>query len=216
MVLLRQEVELLDGEVGMRGDEELHAALGELVDHLEEPDDSLWMQGGLDLIEEDDGLRRQVAIGQQLVEYRDLLDALGRRVDGIERIPSLVVPLMLLLVVIDSATQDFPEYLAATGEVLIVVAALAGQLQSLDEIKVCVIEAVHHILLARFQDDILQGQDFLGGNEYGIAVAVLGKLCFSLQDLFDGIPPKLVGDGFAVHRHREGQLAIIRIVHLVD
>lgn len=103
MVFLCQEVELLDGEVGMCGDEELHAALGEFVDHPEELDDGLRMQGGLNLIEEDDGLRGQVAIGQQLVEYRDLLDALGCRVDGIERVPLLVVPLALLLIVVDGA-----------------------------------------------------------------------------------------------------------------
>ena len=36
--------------------EELHAALGEFVNHPEELDDGLRMQGGLNLIEEDDRL----------------------------------------------------------------------------------------------------------------------------------------------------------------
>lgn len=125
-MLFCQEVELLDGKIGVCGDEELHAALGELVNHLEELDDGLWMQGRLNLIEEYDRPWRQVAIGQQLVEYRDFLDALGCRVDGIERVPLLVVPLALLLVVVDGAAQDLLEDLAAIGEVLVVVAALAG------------------------------------------------------------------------------------------
>lgn len=215
MVFLRQEVELFDGEVGMCGDEELHAALGELVDHPQELDDGLGMQGGLDFVEEDNGLRRQVAIGQQLVEYRDFLDALGRRIDGIERVALLVVPLALLLVVVDGAAQDIPEDLAAIGKMLVVVAALTGQLQGLDEVKIGIIEAVHHILLTRFQDDILQGQDFFSRDEYGVAVAILLERRPGLQDFLDRIPPELIGDGFSIHFHRKGQFAAVWLVDQV-
>lgn len=216
VVLLRQEVEFFDGEIGMGSDEELHAALGEFVEHLEERYDGLGVQGGLDLVEEDDGARCEVAIGQELVEYRDFLDAFGCCVDGVARVAFLVVPLVLLLVVVDGAAQDVSEESAAGGEVLVVVAALAGQLQGLDEVEVGVVEAVHHVLLARFEDDVLQGEDFFGGDVDGVAVAVPLKCRPGLQDLSDGVPPEFIGDGFVVvHCHGEGQFGMIRFVDQV-
>lgn len=98
---------------------------------------------------------------------------------------------------------------------LVVVAALTGQLQGFDEVKVGIVEAVHHVLLARFQDDILQGEDLFCGDEYGVAVAVLPEGRPGLQDLLDRIPPELIGDGFAIHFHREGQLAAVWLVDQV-
>lgn len=98
---------------------------------------------------------------------------------------------------------------------LVVVAALAGQLQGFDEVKVGIVEAVHHILLARLQDDVLQGQDLFGGDEDGVAIAIPLEGRPGLQDLLDRIPPELIGDGFTVHFHREGQLAAICFVDQV-
>lgn len=156
VVFLREQVEFFDGEIGMRCDEELHAAFGKFVEHPQEFHDGFGMQRGFNLIEEDDGFWRQITIGQQLVEDRDFLDAFGCRIDGIERVALFVVPLMLLLVIIDGTAEDVLENLAAVSEMLVVVAALAWQLQSFDQVEVGIVEAVHHVLFTGFQDDVLE------------------------------------------------------------
>ena len=156
VVFLREQVEFFDGEIGMRCDEELHAAFGKFVEHPQEFDDGFGMQRGFNLVEEYDGSWRQVTVGQQLVEDRDFLDAFGCRIDGIERVALFVVPLMFLLVIINGAAKNVLENLAAVGEMLVVVAALAWQLQSFDQIEVGIVKTVHHVLFAGFQDDILE------------------------------------------------------------